>query len=86
MSGFPADRPLTPYEIKQLYIDGFEGAPIDIEVEEALFTDGIVKDSMSIQHLVQNIQVMVNVLYYGVHANYMIQVLLDKNLRRRATV
>ena len=42
---------MTSKEIKQLYIDGFMGAPVNPIEQELLFSDGIVKNAIDMKHL-----------------------------------
>ena len=44
---------MTPENIKKLYEDGFQGAPVDYAQHESLFEDGIVKTGIDIDHLVK---------------------------------
>ncbi len=45
---------MTPRKLRQIYSDGFQGAPINMGDHEALFSEGLVKEGDAIAHLVRD--------------------------------
>lgn len=48
------DSSMTPRKLRQIYSDGFQGAPINMGDHEALFSEGLVKEGDAIAHLVRD--------------------------------